>query len=48
MEERVFSWKRILGPLLMLTLLLFPLGYILLHKPDWYECPRCGRKKANL
>jgi rubrerythrin len=47
MEGRVFSWKRVLGPMLMFTIVLFPLGYYLRHKPDWYECPKCGRKKVN-
>lgn len=47
MEGRVFGWKRVLGPMLMFTLVLFPLGYYLKNKPDWYECPKCGRKKVN-
>jgi len=46
MEERVFRWKRIVGPLLKYTLILYPLGYYLTHKSDWYECPKCGRKKV--
>lgn len=47
MEARVFRWKRILGPALMCTILLFPLGWYLTQKPDWYECPKCGRKKVT-
>jgi hypothetical protein len=46
MEARFWPWKHGLAPILMCTLLLFPLGYLLKAKPDWYECPKCGRKKV--
>ncbi len=46
MEERFFPWKHWLVPVLKCTIVLFPLGYMLKQKPDWHECPKCGRKKV--
>ena len=48
MEARFWPWKDWLAPILMFTLILFPLGYLLKQKPDWYECPKCGRKKVPM
>lgn len=45
MEARFWSWKHWLAPILMLTVLLFPLGILMKSKPDYYECPKCGRRK---
>lgn len=48
MEARFWTWKHWLAPILMLTIILFPLGILLKSKPDYYECPRCGRRKAAM
>jgi len=47
MEARLWPWKRWLAPILMLTIILLPLGLILRAKPDYYECPKCGRKRGS-
>lgn len=46
MEARNWPWKVTLSAILKYTLVLWLWGYLLVLKPDWYECPRCGRKKV--
>ncbi|MBI4563569.1 MAG: hypothetical protein HY716_02620 [Planctomycetes bacterium] len=46
MNPTNFPWKRVFARILKCTLLLYPMGYFILLKPDWYECPQCGRKKV--
>ncbi len=48
MEGRFWPWKHWLAPILMLTIILLPLGLLLKARPDYYECPKCGRKKGTL
>ncbi len=45
MEARMFPWKKPVAIACFITLILSPMGFYLLTKPDWYECPACGRKK---
>ena len=45
MEGRNWPWKIKLSKVLKWTLVLFLWGYILTLNPDFYECPKCGRKK---
>ena len=47
-EPRWFPWKKTVALMLKCTLLLWPMGQILTAKPDWDQCPKCGRKKVNL
>ncbi len=47
MEPRWFPWKPRLALVLKCTLVLFPLALMLMAKPDWDQCPKCGRKKVN-
>lgn len=48
MEGKFWPWKHWVAPLMMLTIILFPLALMLRSKPDYYECPKCGRKKASM
>ncbi len=48
MRARFWPWKVRLSIFLKCTLLLWIWGDFLLQKPDWYECPRCGRKRVPM
>ncbi len=48
MEGRFFPWKRIVSVIMKCTVILFIWGWYLMMRPDWYECPLCGRKKVFL
>ena len=48
MEVGLFSWKKPLAIILFITIVLAPMGFHLLNKPDFYECPDCGRKKLYM
>ena len=48
MEAGLFSWKKPLAIILFITIVLAPMGLYLLNKPDFYECPDCGRKKLYM
>jgi hypothetical protein len=48
MEERFWPWKPRLALVLKCTLLLWPMALLLMARPDFYECPKCGHKKGSL
>jgi len=48
MVEKYWPWKGWMVPLLKCTLLLWPMALLLTSKPDWLECPKCGRKKVDM
>lgn len=48
LEGRFLRWKRIVSVIMKYTLIFFPWGCYLMSRPDWYECPLCGRKKVFL
>ena len=48
MVEKYWSWKKWMVPALKCTLLLWPMALALTAKPDWLECPKCGRKKVDM
>ena len=45
MEGRNWPWKVTFSKVLKVTLILYIWGYIITLSPDFYECPKCGRKK---
>jgi uncharacterized protein with PIN domain len=41
-----WPWRRAIARFLKFTLLLLPVALLMLSKPDFYECPRCGHRKG--
>jgi hypothetical protein len=48
MEAAFWPWRPKVAFLMKCTLILFPLALLIMAKPDYYECPKCGRKKSTL
>ena len=48
MLERFYPWKPKVALALKCTLLLWPMALILMAKPDFFECEKCGHKKGAL
>lgn len=46
--ERYWPWKPKLALVMKCTVLLWPLGAMLMAKPDFYECDACHHKKGAL
>lgn len=46
MRAKFFGWKKPVSIALCCTVILIPMALYLMNKPDWYECPECGRKKV--